>query len=78
MLKLDLVIESKEMYTDVLGQYLLFEVLHKEGNSLALLQTEPGEGPLPLAELVWGDNALTREREFFCMHKLFPTTWHLL
>lgn len=53
------------MDTGILGQYLLFEVLHKEGASLALLQTEPGEGPLPLAELVWGDNALTRECEFF-------------
>lgn len=65
-------------YTDVVGQYLLFEVLHKEGASLALLQTDPGEGPVPLAELVSGDNALTRGCEFFCTHKFFPPTWHLL
>lgn len=59
------------LYTNILGQYLLFEVLYKEGASLALLQTEPGKVPLPLAGLVWGDNALTREREFFCMQKVF-------
>lgn len=60
---------------------MLFEVLHKERASLASLLTaraDLGEGPLLLAELVWGDSTPTRECKFSCMCKLLPTSWHLL
>lgn len=46
--------------------------------SLLTARADLGEGPLLLAELVWGDSTLTKECKFSCMCKLFPTSWHLL